>query len=310
MEEIGKIAKNSQLKLLWLCLTGGEPFLRSDLAEVAAAFCRYGSVVNLSIPTNGQLKREVLRTTEKILRSCPDTFVTISVSLDGGEATHDRVRDVRGAFAKAVDTVGGLKDLKRFPNFGLSVQTTVMSENQREIKDFYLFVRDKLKPDYMNLNLIRWSPKDPRLKGVDISFYEELVNLMWRDVCAGKWSYFDFPFNKLALVRNFAAYRHIARTYRENRFRRPCYSSRLSGVIDEVGNVFPCEGLKDAQIGNLREVDYDLSKLWFSERNKKLQKEIARGCFCTNECAVSVNTLFNPRLYPSFLKALLFKRAV
>lgn len=305
LKEIKKVARNSKLNLMWLCLTGGEPFLREDLAEIASAFCQYGEVANISIPTNAQLKERTFEAAEKMLELHPDTYISINVSLDGLEKTHDRIRGTPGAFARAVDTFWKLKDLKnRFPNFGLSVQTVVLSENQDELRNLYFFVRDSLKPDYMNLNLVRGSPTDVRLRDVNIRYYKELVDLMWGDVKSGKWRYFEFPFSKLALARNFVLYEYIAKTFREERRFLPCYSSKLSGVISEEGDVYPCEILEDAKIGNLREADYNVSKLWFSKRNRKLQERIAKGCFCTYECAMSVNTLFNPKLYLAFLRTL------
>ncbi|MEE8587230.1 MAG: radical SAM protein, partial [Acidobacteriota bacterium] len=50
------------------------------------------------------------------------------------------------------------------------------------------------------------------------------------------------------------------------------------------------------EMGNVREFDCDFSKLWFSrsaDEGRRYQKEL--GCQCTYECAMSVNTLFNPR---------------
>jgi MoaA/NifB/PqqE/SkfB family radical SAM enzyme len=302
LKEIEKIAKNSRLDLLWLCLTGGEPFLRSDLAEIASAFCRWGKVANISIPTNAQLKGKTLEITQKMLSLCPNTYIALNVSLDGLEKTHDKIRGVKGAFAKTVETFFELKKLKRFSNFGLSLLTTVMAENQKDLKKLYFFARDELQPDYLNLNLIRGNPPDAKMKKVDIRYYEELLTLMETDVKKGKWPYFQFPFSKIALARNFLLYRQVARTFRTKRFSAPCYSSSLSGVMDEEGNLSPCEILKDAKIGNIREVDYDLAKLWFSQRNEAIRKRIAQKCFCTYECAISINTLFNPKFYPAMIK--------
>lgn len=301
LEEIENIARRSKLNLLWLCLTGGEPFLRDDLAKIASSFCRWGKVTNISIPTNAQLKEKIVEETEEILRSCPDTYISLNVSLDGLEKTHDAIRGVGGAFAKTLETFWDLKNLKKFPNFGLSIQTTILSENQEGLKDLYFFVRDELKPDYINLNLIRGNLKDARLKDVDIRYYKEFVNLMRNDIESGRWEYFKFSFSNFALKRNFLTYEYVAKTFEENRRFLPCYASKLNGVIDEKGNVYPCEILENSRIGNLREADYNLSKLWFSERNKELQKKIAEGCFCTYECAMSINTLFNLRLFPNFL---------
>lgn len=307
LAEIKKIAKNSKLNLLWLLLTGGEPFLRSDLPEIALAFYRYGKIANISIPTNAQLKKETFKMTQKMLRLCPNTYISLNVSLDGLEKTHDKIRSKNGSFARAVDTFLEVKKLKRFPNFGLSLQTTLMSENQKDLKKLYFFARDELKPDYINLNLVRGNPRDSEMSKVDIRYYEEILRLMEKDAREGNWEYFRFPFSKMALARNFLVYRQVAKIFRMKCFLTPCYSSNLSGVIDEGGNVFPCEILEDAKIGNLREVDYNLSRLWFSKKNDEIKRKIAQKCFCTYECAISINILFNPRFYlPMILKALRF----
>jgi len=301
LAEIEMIAKNSKLNLLWLLLTGGEPFLRADLAEIASAFCRYGKVANISIPTNGQMKKETIAIVRNMLKLCPDTFISISVSLDGTEKINDNIRNLNGAFSKTIDTFLELKKFKSFSNFGLSLQTTMNFENQNDLKKLYYFARDELKPDYFNLNLIRGSPKDQKLSNVDVEYYEELLDLIEKDTKKGKWDYFKFPFSKIALARNLLVYKQIAGCFRKKQFLTPCYSSNLSGVINETGNVFPCEILQNSKIGNLKEVNYNLSKLWFSPRNNEIRKRIAQNCFCTYECAMSINVLFNLRFYPEII---------
>ena len=143
LSEIEKIAKNSKLNLLWLSLTGGEPFLRLDLAEIIKAFCRYGKVANISIPTNAQLKENTFNITKKILRLCPSTYISVNVSLEGLEKTHDKIRGSKGSFSKALKTFSELKKLKTFSNFGLSIQMTITRENQKELKKLYVYVRDE-----------------------------------------------------------------------------------------------------------------------------------------------------------------------
>jgi hypothetical protein len=59
-----------------------------------------------------------------------------------------------------------------------------------------------------------------------------------------------------------------------------------------------CE-LRDDKLGNIRDFDYDFRKLWLSDRAKAISKDILDNkCFCTHECFMSTNILFNPRLYP------------
>ena len=52
-----------------------------------------------------------------------------------------------------------------------------------------------------------------------------------------------------------------------------CHALRSSCFIDSWGNVFPCT-IYDQKIGNLRESEFDLARIWNSERARTLQKEI------------------------------------
>jgi radical SAM protein with 4Fe4S-binding SPASM domain len=52
-----------------------------------------------------------------------------------------------------------------------------------------------------------------------------------------------------------------------------CHALRASCFIDSWGNVFPCT-IYDRKLGSLREVDYDLARIWQSEEARALQKEI------------------------------------
>ena len=53
------------------------------------------------------------------------------------------------------------------------------------------------------------------------------------------------------------------------------------------------------KIGNLRESGYDMAKLWAGERAKSMRSFIKdTKCFCTHECNMSINLLFNPAVYP------------
>lgn len=302
LNEIEKFVKSSQLNLLWLSLTGGEPFLRPDLPKIAEAFCRYGKVINLSIPTNGQLKEETFEATKEILKSCLNTYVLVSVSFEGSQKIHDKIRNSKGSFNKAISTFTKLKELKTFANFGLSIQSTITSENQSQIKDFYIFVRDELKPDYYNFNLIRGDARDKSLKKLEIMYYQELYRTMKEDFGKGIWPYYNFPFNKLIMKKNFRVYEDIIKIHSKNQYLSPCYSMSLSCVLTEKGDLYPCELLANSKVGNIREINYDFSKIWYSPKSEEIRRKIKNKCFCTYECALSVNTLFNPNFYlQSFL---------
>ena len=84
-----------------------------------------------------------------------------------------------------------------------------------------------------------------------------------------------------------------------------CYAGSLFGVIKDNGDVFVCEQLS-RPIGNLSKVNYDLSKIWFSEAAKKQRLSIRNHeCHCTYECVSSCNIFFNPKYYPFLLKEII-----
>jgi len=67
--------------LLWLSLGVGEPFLRSDLPAIAAAFGRHG-LRHLAIPTNGLVESRQHAAVEEILTRTDGTYLSVSVSID------------------------------------------------------------------------------------------------------------------------------------------------------------------------------------------------------------------------------------
>ncbi len=82
----------------------------------------------------------------------------------------------------------------------------------------------------------------------------------------------------------------------------PCYAGRLNLVLTERGNVYPCESF-NKKMGNLRDFDYDIEKLLKTEIAEGIVNSIQKkGCYCTHECYIMTNILFNPRFYPGLVK--------
>ena len=96
------IGQAKPLGLHTVKLTGGEPFLRSDVIDFVSLF--HGEGLNVDIETNGTL---VDRSTA---RSLVELGVRgLSVSLDSADPEeHDWFRGVRGAFAGAIRGIRNL----------------------------------------------------------------------------------------------------------------------------------------------------------------------------------------------------------
>lgn len=82
-----------------------------------------------------------------------------------------------------------------------------------------------------------------------------------------------------------------------------CYAGKLSVVMKENGDIYACEDFLNTRIGNIREWNYDFKKALTSLQAEKIRRNIAKSkCFCTYECALTANILFNPKYYPKMLK--------
>lgn len=294
LEEIEKISKTMG-KFAFLSLTGGEPFLRKDIVEIATIFNKNNEILRLSIPTNGVLSDRIVESAKKILEKNKNLNLIVKVSLDGLEKDHDKIRRMKGCFAKAVKTFFKLKSLKKdYPNLKVGVLITIFSLNQEKVEKLYDFVRLKLKPDHVGLNLVRGNLRDNKLKEIDLGLYKKLYQRILD----------DFPKTFFHLYKK-KAFELLTRTIEENRFQTDCFAGILSGVIYENGDVFPCEPL-DKKIGNLREANYDFKKLWLSKKAEEIRKYIRDSkCFCHHECNLPFNIFFNLKSWPGLLKDLM-----
>jgi len=152
--------------------------------------------------------------------------------------------------------------------------------------------------------LTRGAPRDPGAKDLDIRKYEELHAALEQDNKARMLSgYYKMPFSDLLNAKRIVRPRIIAKTVREHRFQIPCYAGSLGGAMFSEGQVLPCELLIDKEIGNVRDFDYDFKRIWYSPKAHGIRKYIRdTRCFCTYECFLTINILFNPLVLPRVAK--------
>ena len=306
LDEVDRIAA-SMKRALWVAFTGGEPFLRKDLPEFAKILHDRLKPVTLSINTNGIKTDQIVDSAERLVRNCPQTFVGILCSLDGLQATHDRIRGVPQNFEKTVQTFRELQKLRaRLPNMGVGISTTFCAWNQEEMDAMYELVVEELRPDNWDLSFVRGKPMEPAIGVADVAKYRRIKARLEEAFASGKLKYYDnMPLAPFVHAKERVSTRTVLRTLDSGEFQVPCYAGALSAVISEEGDVYACEML-DSKIGNLREVGYDMAKLWAGERAGSMRDFIRdTKCFCTHECNMSINLLFNPAMYPRIAKEMI-----
>jgi hypothetical protein len=111
--------------------------------------------------------------------------------------------------------------------------------------------------------------------------------------------YYKMPFSDILNAKRIVRPRIIAKTVREGHYQIPCYGGTLGAAMFSKGQVLPCELRFRDVIGNVRDVDYDFMKLWNSPKAEEYRQDIRKNkCFCTYECFLTLNILFNPCVLP------------
>ena len=95
-------------------ITGGEPFLRPDIPELAAVLHETCPKARLLITTHGFMTEKIENQLEALLKADPG--IAFRVSLDGLGKVHEEIRRIPQAFEKVLETLAllqknGVKDL-------------------------------------------------------------------------------------------------------------------------------------------------------------------------------------------------------
>lgn len=302
LDEIEKIS-TSMGKLLWLAFSGGEIFLRDDIVEIAKIFYRNNKPAIILLPTNGLLTDKISKRIEEILKHCNKSTIAVKLSLDGPERLHDSMRGAVGSFKKTMQTYDALgKLLNKYPNSELGINTVFSSENQDCMDKLIEFVNGLENIKTHTVSLIRGDVSDDGLKGVDIKKYLETIEKIESNLKNRKSSIYRFRGAKIKAAQDIIQRRLIHETILQRRQLIPCYAGKLNLVITETGDLFPCESFS-MKLGNIRESDYNVGKILNSGDAQQVISSIKKkGCFCTHECYMMTNILFNPVMYPALLK--------
>ncbi len=301
LDEIKKIS-SSMGKLLWLAFSGGEIFLREDIVEIARVFYTNNRPSIILLPTNGLMTDVIRERVDSILQSCPKSTVVVKLSIEGTEKIHDSIRGT-GSFQKTMSTYEALGELTHhYPNFELGINTVFLSENQDQMDELMEFVNSLDRIKTHTVSLIRGDVSDNDLKKVDMKKYLEIINKLDRNLKKKSSSTYRFQGAKLKAAQDIVQRRIIYDTVVQKKQIIPCYAGKLNLVLTEAGDIYPCESFTK-KMGNVRDSGYDMAKIVKSPEAQQILKAIKEeNCFCTHECYLMTNILFNPRVYPSLLK--------
>ena len=289
--------------LLWLAFSGGEIFLRNDLAAMSRVFYDQNRPAIMLYPTNGLLPQVIREQTEEILRYCRESVITVKLSLDGLGDAHDRIRNTPGSFDKTIETYSLLRRLiEQYPHFELGVNTVFCSENQDTMDEIINFVNGMDQIKTHTISLVRGNIPDEGYKHVDYAKYLNAIGKLEHNLKSRAPRVYRFRGARIKAAQDIIQRRLIHQTMIQGKRLIPCYAGRLNLVLTETGDVYPCEILSET-LGNVRKQGYDVAEVIRSRQAREvILKIMKKQCYCTHECYFMTNILFNPLLYPALAK--------
>ncbi len=257
-------------------ISGGEPFLRSDLPEILVAIKSTNPRARLVISTNGFQPGKTQRMLPDLLRADPK--LAVRVSIDGMHGTHDEIRGIPNGFAKCERTLelcrdAGVRDL--------GIGFTVLEKNVHELDAVHAYAESR------NLQLSITVALDSAIYfGVDKERMRPRSSHAVRQAFS---RIIDAQYRKWDLKENFRAWFNTTlMEYHEHGHRRfPCDGGAGFFYLDSFANVYLCHIL-DYKIGNLREQTWD--DLWQS-RTAEEGRDFAATCercwlICTSKSQI------------------------
>jgi len=302
-EQIETVSRTApQFGKLWL--SGGEPFLRPELAEIITLFVRNNGVRHVNLPTNGLLPQRTDEVIGQVLAACPELTVDLNFSLDGLASTHDTLRGVPKNFARTLETIermekkyGGARRLRR------NVVSVITTENYRELVELGLRMLDGGKASGHYFEIIRGNPMDPELKRIPRTVLRDLHRRLFHlhEHYAGRL-FEDLPaamrwFGKMYYLGNLRLHFDIHEQchYEPKRWPMRCTAGETSVVIDHNGEFRACE-LRSA-LGRVQDFACNLTQVLASPRMSAEVRAIPEAnCWCTHSCFIHDSAKFSPRV--------------
>lgn len=269
-----------------LNLSGGEPFLRNEFAEICRQFIQHNRVRQIYVPTNGYFTERTIKAVSGVLEEKDLELFVCELSLDGMPAFHDTFRVAKNSFQRAMETYEALAELQaRDPRLRIHSISTATNVNMGEIRRLTTYLYERCpKMDHHNLAIIRGDRKNPDLAAPLLDEYQKLydyIRRLWSPREQGRYGGIVEPMLQWAKVQ----------TLKEKRQVVPCRAGRLSVVVYANGDVSLCEIHKP--IGNLRQKSFQ--EIWSSVEAQTLRQSIAnKECYCTTEVFLWPSIVFQP----------------
>jgi MoaA/NifB/PqqE/SkfB family radical SAM enzyme len=269
-----------------ICITGGEPTLRREIILFVEHALR--KAARVTICTNGiRIKRiQEIATAFKKDRN----RLNFQVSIDGDQATHDRIRG-NGAYKATIASIDALREAK----FSIIAVMTISTLNSEKVETVFKDLNGLVSE--IRINIIRSSADSvwhlPASKlNISHNPRDDQISLPLEILKTTRARLLkitqEYPLWKLHNQLLFEKTIEIIST--EKKQREHCFAGIKEAVIYQTGDVSFCEFYRP--FGNLSDFDFNFMRLWDSQIRRSNMKYI-QNCCCLHSCNLSSSINFN-----------------
>jgi len=285
--------------LIWVSLTGGEPFLREDISDIiCSAIENIRNLRVISITTNGSMPEKIENDIYKILNFTENPpFLFISISLNGPQSVHNALSRVSDSYQRALETFRRLDKInKKYNKLKVGFEYTFSRFNSGRLRDT---LRSLAKEDIV-ISLDKWTfpvaqescyynlSSQTRLSP-NLDMLNQELNWIFKKYPK---KFFENPFSLISYT-----YLKLAFRYANTKNRFPCAAITHSCFIDPYGMVYPCIFMLK-KLGDLRTNDFSLKKILRSKKTERTKELLKRNCQgCWTPCEAYQSIVFKPSLF-------------
>ena len=242
-------------------ITGGEPFIRKDIADIVEEL--YKKSDRIVVSTNGYFTGRIIDLCKKFPK------IGIRISIEGLQETNDKIRGIPDGFNRGYNTLKTLVEMKH-PDVGFGM--TVQDMNCEDLVPLY-DISNEMGMEFATATLhnsfyFRKTDNKIEDKFKVAQNFEKLINELLKSKSPKKW--FRAYFNH-GLINYIYGNKRLL----------PCDMSKNAFFIDPFCDVIPCNGMAEkAVMGNLRDQTWE--ELWNSEQAKEVRrciKDCERNCW-------------------------------
>lgn len=311
--QIGNAFSDRNLHSLDLIrFTGGEPFLKDDFTQIVHQIWEKANPKLFYITTNGTFTDRIKDFVESFQGK--DIKLSIQVSLDAVNDTHDQIRGVPGMAGKAMETLEMLTALKKTVPVNIGVNQTIIQKNINEIDSVNKLARKmgiehkvyvavtphesdiiSKRKKQRELNLASHFTEDEKKQ-----LFKKIESIMETNRKSKDFLHINFIWH---LVEKFLQEGERKRILKEpGIINLPCLAGFLYVRLLPDGSIMPCTILSET-MGNIKEKSF--SEIWHSEKADFIRKQVKKCSGCWTKCDMVPNFVYSDYILKYFLRSAL-----